>query len=160
MHCFLQGPVRLGKPMQITWHRATIRSKVLQQNTIWWRLQCRDSSWDSTVVAVLAIFSCYTPAWCVWDSNRDYSSSWIVSIILSEILLHFITFVPNFIKKKKAVLFYPLFIDQSELWMCIDYFFLTLNLLTTTIVAPTSNASKWQMGFNSAFKGLTTNQTH
>ena len=31
---------------------------------------------------------------------------------------------------------------------------LTLNLLTTTIVAPHSNASKWQMGFNSAFKGL------
>jgi hypothetical protein len=31
---------------------------------------------------------------------------------------------------------------------------LTLNLLTTTIVAPPSNASKWQMGFNSAFKCL------
>jgi len=31
---------------------------------------------------------------------------------------------------------------------------LTLNLLTTTIVAPPSNASKWQMGFNSSFKGL------
>ena len=31
---------------------------------------------------------------------------------------------------------------------------LTLNLLTTTIVTPHSNASKWQMGFNSAFKGL------
>jgi hypothetical protein len=31
---------------------------------------------------------------------------------------------------------------------------LTLNLLTTTIVAPPSNASKWQMGFNLAFKGL------
>ena len=31
---------------------------------------------------------------------------------------------------------------------------LTLNLLTTTRVAPPSNASKWQMGFNSAFKGL------
>jgi len=31
---------------------------------------------------------------------------------------------------------------------------LTLNLLKTTIVAPPSNASKWQMGFNSAFKGL------
>jgi hypothetical protein len=30
---------------------------------------------------------------------------------------------------------------------------LTLNLLTTTIVAPPSNTSKWQMGFNSAFKG-------
>jgi predicted amidophosphoribosyltransferase len=33
---------------------------------------------------------------------------------------------------------------------------LALNLLTTTIVAPPSNASKWQMGFNSARKGLTT----
>jgi hypothetical protein len=31
---------------------------------------------------------------------------------------------------------------------------LTLNLLTTTVVAPPSNASKWQMGFNSAFKVL------
>ena len=31
---------------------------------------------------------------------------------------------------------------------------LTLNLLTTTIVAPPSNASKWQIGFNSVFKGL------
>jgi hypothetical protein len=31
---------------------------------------------------------------------------------------------------------------------------LTLKLLTTTIVAPPSNASKWQMGFNSVFKGL------
>jgi len=31
---------------------------------------------------------------------------------------------------------------------------LSLNLLTTTIFAPPSNASKWQMGFNSAFKGL------
>jgi hypothetical protein len=31
---------------------------------------------------------------------------------------------------------------------------LTLNLLTATIVAPPSNASKWQMVFNSAFKGL------
>ena len=32
---------------------------------------------------------------------------------------------------------------------------LTLNLLTTTKVAPPSNASNWQKGFNSAFKGLT-----
>ena len=31
---------------------------------------------------------------------------------------------------------------------------LTLNLLTTTIVARPSNASKWPMGFNSAFKVL------
>ena len=33
---------------------------------------------------------------------------------------------------------------------------LTLKLLTTIIVAPPSNASKWQMGFNSAFQGLKT----
>jgi hypothetical protein len=36
---------------------------------------------------------------------------------------------------------------------------LTLNLLTTTIVAPPSNASKWQMGFNSAFKGVNARKT-
>jgi len=35
---------------------------------------------------------------------------------------------------------------------------LTLNLLTTTVVAPPSNANKWQMGFNSAFKGLNEDQ--
>ena len=34
------------------------------------------------------------------------------------------------------------------------YLLLTLNLLTTTIVVPPSNASKWQMGFNWGFKGL------
>ena len=32
--------------------------------------------------------------------------------------------------------------------------YLNLNLLTTTIVAPPNNANKWQMGFNSEFKGL------
>jgi hypothetical protein len=32
---------------------------------------------------------------------------------------------------------------------------LTLNLLMSTIVAPPCSANKWQMGFNSAFKGLT-----
>jgi hypothetical protein len=31
---------------------------------------------------------------------------------------------------------------------------LTLNPLMFTIVAPSSNASKWQMGFNLAFKAL------
>jgi hypothetical protein len=36
----------------------------------------------------------------------------------------------------------------------IHSFQLTLNLLMTTIVAPPSNVSKWQMGFNSAFKGI------
>jgi hypothetical protein len=34
------------------------------------------------------------------------------------------------------------------------YDILTLNLLTTTIVAPPSNASKCQVGFKLAFKGL------
>ena len=37
---------------------------------------------------------------------------------------------------------------------------LTLNLLTTTIVAPPSNASKWQMGFNSAFNLLKPNNAY
>jgi hypothetical protein len=36
----------------------------------------------------------------------------------------------------------------------LRYLHLTLTLLTTTIVAPPSNAGKWQMGFNSEFKGL------
>src|SRR5215469_10496073 len=35
---------------------------------------------------------------------------------------------------------------------------LTLNLLMTTIFAPPSNASKLEMGFNSAFKGCMKNQ--
>ena len=40
-------------------------------------------------------------------------------------------------------------------WFCVSVRpVLTLNLLRTTIVAPPSNASKWQMEFNSAFKGL------
>ena len=44
--------------------------------------------------------------------------------------------------------------DCSERRRHVDsHMTLTLNLLTTTIVAPPSNACKWQMGFNSAFKG-------
>ena len=35
---------------------------------------------------------------------------------------------------------------------------LTLNLLTWTIWRAPTNASKWRMGFNSAFKGLTTSE--
>jgi hypothetical protein len=45
-------------------------------------------------------------------------------------------------------------ISQSENPQNITYHALTLILLTTTIVALPSNASKWQMGFTSAFKGL------
>jgi len=51
------------------------------------------------------------------------------------------------------------FIPLMEM-MCVRPLpFLTLNLLTTTIVVPPSNDSKWQMGFNSAFKGLMTGQS-
>jgi hypothetical protein len=53
-------------------------------------------------------------------------------------------FVPNF-----AVIIYI----YIYIYMSI-YTGLTLILLTTTKVAPPSNASKWQMGFNSASKGL------
>jgi len=38
--------------------------------------------------------------------------------------------------------------------VCKPVMYLTLNLLTTTIAAPSSNVSKWKMGFNSVFKGL------
>jgi len=44
--------------------------------------------------------------------------------------------------------------SSGTVHIIIDILILTLNLLTTTIVAPPSSASKWQMGFNSAFKGL------
>jgi hypothetical protein len=52
--------------------------------------------------------------------------------------------------------------NGSMKWLSVDFtkdrnckvFPLTLSLLTTPIVAPPSNASKWQMGFNSVFKGL------
>jgi hypothetical protein len=44
------------------------------------------------------------------------------------------------------------YLTNIRRFICL--FILTLNLLTTTIVAPPSNASKWQTGFNSAFKGL------
>jgi hypothetical protein len=37
---------------------------------------------------------------------------------------------------------------------------LTHNPPTTTIVAPPRNVIKWQMGFNSAFKGLTQSEHH
>ena len=46
----------------------------------------------------------------------------------------------------------------SVLEIAVGVFRLTLNLLTTTIVAPPSNATKWQLGFNSAFKGCMKNQ--
>ena len=46
------------------------------------------------------------------------------------------------------------FCGSSWLILVTVLIVLTLNLLTTTIVAPPSNDSKWQMGFNSAFKGL------
>jgi len=44
--------------------------------------------------------------------------------------------------------------NRTGIFLTVATFILTLNLLMTTIVAPPRNASKWQMGFNSAFKGL------
>jgi len=49
---------------------------------------------------------------------------------------------------------------QEDIWGCIfritkvTQFCLTLILLTWRLRWATNNASKWQMGFNSAFKGL------
>jgi hypothetical protein len=43
---------------------------------------------------------------------------------------------------------------KMVIYMCFVINPLTLNLLTTTIVAPHSNARIWQIGFHSAFKGL------
>jgi hypothetical protein len=74
--------------------------------------------------------------------------------------------------KKRIEIFFKIMFLNLELWqrkfctfkfrrltrlyevvkMCFHV--LTLNLLTTTVVAHPSNASKWQMGFNAAFKGL------
>ena len=64
-----------------------------------------------------------------------------------------------FVKLRKATLLIwciPLYIFCiiHKRTFAVQHDTLTLNLLTTTIVAPPSNASKWQMGFNSAFKGL------
>jgi hypothetical protein len=46
------------------------------------------------------------------------------------------------------------FFNVKTWWYVKKPLCLTLNLLTTTIVAPSSNPSKWQMAFNSVFKGL------
>src|SRR5215510_156297 len=43
---------------------------------------------------------------------------------------------------------------KYEILHYLKFQHLTLNMLTTTIVAPPSNASKWHMGFNSALKGM------
>jgi len=54
-----------------------------------------------------------------------------------------------------ALSFYGISRSDGMVFVKLVLFFpLTLNLLTTTIFAPLSNASKWQMEFNSAFKGL------
>ena len=44
---------------------------------------------------------------------------------------------------------------SSWLLLCVFCSCLTLTLLTWTIWRAPTNASKWRMGFNSAFKGLT-----
>ena len=75
---------------------------------------------------------------CCYNGGRD---CWRVSGSSVLLVLHL---------NCKIVFKKPLVISRKG---CIQTG-LTLNLLTTTIVAPPSNASKWQMGFNSAFKGF------
>ena len=48
----------------------------------------------------------------------------------------------------------PQYYNKPHYLPTVQINYLTLKLLTPTIVAPPSNASKWQMGFKSAFKGL------
>jgi len=67
------------------------------------------------------------------------------SVTFSRTLLHGVS-------KQVSKYVLPSALDREQLVRLRP---LTLNLLTTTIVATPSNASKWQMGFNSAFKGLT-----
>jgi hypothetical protein len=54
-----------------------------------------------------------------------------------------------YISRRTTITYFGNMTTQPERNLC-----LTLILLTSTIVAPPSNASKWQIGFNSAFKGL------
>ena len=71
------------------------------------------------------------------------------------------TYSPRRFKKRvendtnwTAVYYSPHSVADTNDWQSHAESHLTLNLLTATIDAPPSNASKWQMGFNSAFKGL------
>ena len=70
----------------------------------------------------------------------------ILALLLTQISAYLIYLLILLCNLSYAILFVDLTLAET----------LTLNLLTTTIVAPPSNASKWQMGFNSAFKGLNT----
>ena len=53
---------------------------------------------------------------------------------------------PNSEKKKK--IFSMMLLKHAEMYPDDQFSTLTINLLTTTIVGPPNNASKWQMGFN------------
>ena len=71
------------------------------------------------------------------------------------VLIFSTNFVWNFSHSKKKWARY----NHKNIWVFMESTryscqILTLNLLRTTIVSPPSNASKWQLGFNSAFKGL------
>ena len=59
---------------------------------------------------------------------------------------------------KKKIQAVPRKRTDMILRLCILLLDLTLILLTWTIWRAPTNASKWRMGFNSAFKGLSTFQ--
>ena len=71
--------------------------------------------------------------------NDDVMSSCVVGEDVSNETCDFIFFIFFTVHHSRELFYLPT---------------LTLNLLTTTIVVPPSNASKWQIGFNLAFKGL------
>src|SRR5215510_2796714 len=95
--------------------------------------------------------------WWHWDKNLSFNRS---SLHMHVFLFHIPVAICSFGCFRRH------FYDQLHLQWRLSFFLaliteqkavtyaFCLNLLTTTIVAPPSNASKWQMEFNSAFKGM------
>ena len=70
-----------------------------------------------------------------------------ISLYIEAKAFHFSSYIRRIIPHRRLIILFFSILTAVGL-------FLTLNLLTTTRVAPPSDASKWQMGFNSAFKRL------
>ena len=84
-----------------------------------------------------------------WNTFVTYGRKWISLHTFFDFRPSLNTFVTgNICKMCWAIV--------SFVKICSDWclFFLTLILLTWTIWRASTNASKWRMGFNSAFKGL------
>ena len=82
--------------------------------------------------------------------RNDYITNFNLSSAYSEIICYNFTSLNVY---RVALKHMRDFISYLA-WFVQYFTTLTLKLQTTTIVAPHSNASKWQMGFNSEFKGL------